>query len=391
MSVDPQTWGSRAAGVDALERELARLRRARSTHAREHGSAVARTSVLNIVVFATREVHAVRAGRTIAQLALGHPSRAIVVHAGQPAGSNGDADLDLAMYAHLPEADATRQVCYEQVLIRACGDTQERIASAVIPLLLPDLPVFLWWTGTPPLEEPVFESLLGLADRLILDSADVARPETTLPGIARVCDAGRGRYGVTDLNWTRLTRWRDLLAAFFEVPRWRPYLEAMNGIRIGFAVDADGREVHPSQALLLLGWFASRLGWRAAGALAPSEAGGLLFAMRRAGGPPVNVRLRPRFERGLAEGNLTGVRLQSSRDGHAAEFVVKRETGAGHVTASVSLDGAVVSSRTLPLPPPGVVELLGEELTIARSDNVYEDALRALVAVSTAAPARRRT
>ncbi|CAN5145253.1 glucose-6-phosphate dehydrogenase assembly protein OpcA [soil metagenome] len=382
MSVDTEVWGVRASGVAALERELARLRRVQGAQAREQGHVVARASVLNIVVYATREVHARRAGQTIAELALRHPSRAIVVHAGRaPEPAEGG---DLVMHAQLQPADAARQVRYEQILIRACGETDEQIASAVIPLLLPDLPVFLWWTGTPPLSASHFHELLSLADRLIVDSADFARPDATLPEIARVCDQGHGQYGVTDLNWTRLTPWRDLLAAFFDVPAWRPYLDSITGIRTGFAVDADGRDIHPSQALLLLGWLTSRLGWRLASSLAPSEAGGLLFAIHRADGGRVNVRVRPRFERGVEEGHITGVRLQAERDGRQAEFVVKRPEGAGHVTAQVIIDGARVFSRTVPLPAPGVVDLVGEELTIARSDRVYEEELHALVALSSA-------
>ena len=53
--VDTGFWGTRAAGVAALERELARLRRAQTAHAREQGRTIARASVLNLVVYAERE------------------------------------------------------------------------------------------------------------------------------------------------------------------------------------------------------------------------------------------------------------------------------------------------------------------------------------------------
>lgn len=376
LHVDTDLWGGRASGVAALERELARMRRVQSASAAEQGHVVARASVLNLVVHATREVHARRAAETIAELAQRHPSRAIIVHADRDRSPGVEAQL--SMHCHLPAADAARQVSYEQILIRARGDSDLRLASAVIPLLLPDLPVFLWWTGTPPLDERQFDDLLAFADRFIVDSADFARPDVTLPRIARICVSGRGRYGVTDFNWTRLTPWRDLVAGFFDVPQWRAFLPHVTGLRVGFAVDADGRDIHPSQALLLIGWLASRLGWKATEALAPSEAGGLLFAMSRPGGQ-IQVRVRPRFERGLEEGDLSGLRLQSQHDGRLAEFVVKRVAGTGHALATVSLDGALVASRTVPLPAPSVTELLGEELTIAGSDRIYEEAMAALV------------
>lgn len=378
-TIDERVWGTRADGVSALERELARLRRSMGARAKEQGVAVARASVLNLVVFATREIHARRAAATIDRLATRHPSRAIVVVTDR---AREGRTAELEMHCQLPAPSDDQHVSYEQILIRARGDADRQLASAVIPLLLPDLPVFLWWTETPPLDAPYFDELLSLADRLIVDSADFARPDHTLSRLHAVARAGHGRYGLTDFNWTRITPWRELTSQFFDVPAWRPFLDGITGIRVGFAVEADGREIHPSQALLFIGWLASRLGWLARESLAPSEAGGLLFAMQRADGHQIHVRVRPRFMRGLDEGDLSGLRIQAELGGQHAEFVVKRAEQGGHATALATIGGRGVSERIVPLGKPGVSDLLGEELTIARSDAVYEDSLAALVALT---------
>ena len=378
-TIDDRIWGGRADGVSALERELARMRRTMDAQTREQGVPVARASVLNLVVFASREIHARRAAATIGELATRHPSRAIVVVTDR---ERDGRPPQLEMHCHLTTPGGAHQVSYEQILIRARGDSDRRLVSAVIPLLLPDLPVFLWWTETPPLDAAYFEQLLGLADRLIVDSGDFARPDRTLPRLHSVARSGHGRYGLTDFNWTRITPWRELTSQFFDVPAWRPFLDGITGIRVGFSVDADGREIHPSQALLLIGWLASRLGWRAVESLAPSEAGGLLFAMRRGDGQEIRVRVRPRFSRGLEEGDLSGLRIQSTDGDRHAEFVVKRSEEGGHATALVTIGGRGMTERIVPLGKPGVSDLLGEELTIARSDAIYEDALAALVALA---------
>jgi glucose-6-phosphate dehydrogenase assembly protein OpcA len=378
IGIDTVFWGARADGVAALERELARLRRVQSAHARELARPIARASVLNLIVYADREEHARRAARSISDLALRHPSRAIVVLA-----DRGERRLEverrIEMHCQLPIPDGARQVCYEQILVRASGNVDDRLASAVIPLLVPDLPVFLWWTGTPPFGSRSFADLLRLTDRLLIDSADFARPETTLPIIARISEEARGRFGLTDLNWTRLTPWRDIATAFFDVPAWRLFLDGITGLRVGFAVDMDGRDIHPSQALLFVGWLASRLGWRPLETLAPSEAGGLLFAIARPDGERIMVRVRPRFERGLEDGDIRGIRIQATDGRQQAEFVVRREPDPRHQTATVFLDGERRWERTMPLPSPAVVELIGEELSILGSDRTYEAALDALV------------
>ena len=375
--IDTTFWGTRQSGVAALERELTRLRRAQSAHARELGRPIARASVLNLIVYADREEHARRAARSIADLALRHPSRAIVVLADR--GARDGTEKRIEMHCRLPIADGARLVCYEQILVRARGDADDRLASAVIPLLVPDLPVFLWWTGTPPLGSRSFGDLLRLTDRLVVDSADFARPEATLPVIARISDEARGRFGLTDLNWTRLTPWREIATAFFDVPAWRLFLDGVTGVSVGFAVDMDGRDIHPSQALLFVGWLASRLGWRPLEALAPSEAGGLLFAIARPDGARIMVRVRPRFERGLDEGDVSGIRIKATAARQLAEFAVKRQPDPRHQTATVLLDGERRWERTMPLPSPAIVELIGEELSILGSDRTYEAALGALV------------
>ena len=371
--MDEKFWGAPATSTDATLHELARLRRAAVAHAKESGRTLARASVLNLVVYAEREVHARRAARTVADLSMRHPSRAIILL--------GDRDREgvlasVQLHCHVPHGDSEQTVLYEQVLARVRGDFDERVASVVIPLLVPDLPVFLWWTGTPPSDARRLDDLVALADRLIVDSADFARADRTLPEVAQLRKLG---VGITDLNWARLTHWRELVAQFFDVPGWRPFLDGVTGLRAGFAVDMDGRDIHPSQALLLLGWLASRLGWRPVDALAPAEAGGLLFRMRRADGAPIMVRLRPRFERGLDAGDVSGVRIQAVSRGETAEFVIKRAPDERHATASAIVGGVVRAERVVPLPQLGIRDLLGEELAIAGNDHVYEAALGALM------------
>jgi len=378
--VDEKVWGAEVPTISSLERELGRLRRIAGAHAKEQGHTVARAAVLNLVVYADRDGHAQRAATSTSRLSDRHPSRLIVVYGDRV---REGVDVAIQLHCHVPRPDEGSHIYYEQILARVRGDADDRIASVVIPLLVPDLPVFLWWTGTPPEDARLFDDLIAVADRLIVDSADFARPDRTLGTMANLARTHQGRrFGVTDLNWTRLTPWRELVAAFFDVDAWRPCLGAIVGVRVGFGVDADGRDIHPSQALLLVGWLASRLGWQTLDSLAPSEAGGLLFRMSRADGAPITVRIRPRFERGIEPGDTSGFRLQAKHGDDLYEFVLKRAPDPRHVTATVLVNGATRSLRVVPLPAPGIDELLREELSIVGSDRVFEDALQALVALA---------
>lgn len=96
----------------------------------------------------------------------------------------------------------------ETALIRLRGEVVKHPASVVLPLLLPDSPVAIWWPVDAP-EQPGTDPLGALADRRITDTAAVTRGKTT--ALATQCVAYAP--GNTDLAWTRLTAWRALLAA----------------------------------------------------------------------------------------------------------------------------------------------------------------------------------
>jgi glucose-6-phosphate dehydrogenase assembly protein OpcA len=80
--------------------------------------------------------------------------------------------------------------------------------SVVLPLLLPDSPVAIWWPKDAP-ADPAADPLGALAQRRITDAA------ASTKGKKRAMRTQCSAYtkGNTDLAWTRLTPWRALLAA----------------------------------------------------------------------------------------------------------------------------------------------------------------------------------
>ena len=90
------------------------------------------------------------------------------------------------------------------------GELTKHRASAVLPLLLPDSPVVAWWPGAAPLV-PGQAPIGLLAQRRSTDAMGAADPSPTLVERAR-----HAAPGDVDLVWTRLTRWRGLLAAAVE-------------------------------------------------------------------------------------------------------------------------------------------------------------------------------
>jgi len=96
----------------------------------------------------------------------------------------------------------------ETALIWLSGEVVKRPDSVVLPLLLPDSPVAIYWASNAPMD-PAADPLGGLAQRRITDAAAVTRGKQE--AMRTLCAAYSP--GNTDLAWTRLTPWRALLAS----------------------------------------------------------------------------------------------------------------------------------------------------------------------------------
>jgi glucose-6-phosphate dehydrogenase assembly protein OpcA len=130
----------------------------------------------------------------------------------------------------------------ETALIRLKGEVVKHSESVVLPLLLPDSPVAIWWPADPP-AEPAKDPLGRLAQRRITDAAAAGR------GKAKAIHIQCASYapGNTDLAWTRITPWRALLAAALD----QHPLKISSG-------KVTAERISPS-ADLLVAWLADRL------------------------------------------------------------------------------------------------------------------------------------
>ncbi|MGM1016217.1 MAG: glucose-6-phosphate dehydrogenase assembly protein OpcA [Actinomycetota bacterium] len=192
---------------------------------REEGGAVALGRVLTLVISARNGV-AEAAIDAANDASREHPMRVIVVTTG-----DGDARLDAQIRVG-GDAGAS-----EVVVLHAFGDAGSNEESLITGLLLPDAPVVAWWPEDAP-ADPASSPLGRIAQRRITDAAASTDVRDRL--------ALRGRThvpGDTDLAWTRLTHWREQLAAVLDQP---PY-ETVT------AVEVRGASASPSTALLA-GW-----------------------------------------------------------------------------------------------------------------------------------------
>jgi glucose-6-phosphate dehydrogenase assembly protein OpcA len=266
------------------------------------------------MVIVTDEENAYDSMKAAEEASHEHPSRTLVVikrHA-RTARDRMASKLDAEVRVG---ADAGTG---ETVILRTYGEVSDHAASVVLPLLLPDAPVVVWWPVDAP-DNPAKDPLGSLAQRRITDTYAVEHPLDALEIRARSYAPGD-----TDLAWTRLTPWRSMLAA------------ALDQARVKVTSAAVESEAENPSAELLARWLEARLG------------------------VPV--------ERVLTAGPVvTAVRLGTAN----GEIVIDRPEGP---LATLTLPGQ--PPRTLALKVRPTSELIAEELRRLDADEMYAIALR---------------
>jgi glucose-6-phosphate dehydrogenase assembly protein OpcA len=230
-----EDWSGEGVTLAEVEAQLAQLRDATTVEGRHPNL---RTSVMTHLVWVPEE-WLDKARSTLAEMAERHPSRTIMLVPEPDAKeSRIDAAVSVECYA-LPSME--RHVCSEVVELRLHGRRAKAPASVVEPLLISDLPVFCRCRGEPPWGSPELDQLVGVVDRLIVDSTEWDDVPFAYSKLAQLFQ----RTAVSDIAWARTGRWRSLLASLW------PQIDTVATIRVHGTT---------AQAYLLQGWLRSRLG-----------------------------------------------------------------------------------------------------------------------------------
>jgi glucose-6-phosphate dehydrogenase assembly protein OpcA len=331
-----------------------------------------RTSVLTLVVVAPRPETAERAVAAINALHSRHPSRTIIV---APGDFDGPSTMDAQIHAECKLSERTdAEICTEQILIRTGGELSQRLSRVVVPLLIHDLPVVLWWPDDPPFGTRQFGQVAAVCDRLLIDSGTFRDDGSRqLAGLAAIVADG---LVVSDIGWLRLTLWRELLAGLFDHPLLTPELEHVSSVRIDVA--RPGATMRLAKAAYLCGWLAAMLGWQVATPLTSGDPDGdTLVGTWRRGRRRIAVEIHAVPTGGDAAprvaGSIQRIEIASMRGRANVRVRITRQQD--HLLASADWNGAQVARRAGRLEPFEETPFVKEALDRIGQDPVFERAL----------------
>ena len=324
--------------VDRVLKELSELWVSLGKEGENKGG-VLRACAMTLVVVADAKEDPMDVGETIANLMRDHPSRAIVVRV-----TDGDEKaLGARVFAQCWMPFGQRQqICCEQIEITADRNSLNEVAPVLDPLTVPDLPVILWCREPALLRNPGFERLNRVAGKLIVNSTTFETEEGPLELVAHLI---KSRL-VADLAWTRLTRWREMIAQVFENPAYGGCMKEIQTIRIHHAGD-----VAPTTAYYMSAW--------------------LQDGLKSVGADPKIEFQRAKSE---AKRGIEGIALDCA-EGEGVHLSIRKADSGVEINVNDLINRVMFEPLT-------DYQLLLEELTIAGRDPVFERTLQSAIRVA---------
>ncbi|HEU5334577.1 MAG TPA: glucose-6-phosphate dehydrogenase assembly protein OpcA, partial [Terriglobales bacterium] len=282
---------------------------------------------LNLIVYCRNFADVERATGFLDPIITQHPCRAIVI---SPAPPDSQEEIRAEVSAScLTSHVGNRYIGRELVSLSVKASAHRRLASVVRGLVLPDLPVFLWWRDAKLLGSPLFQQLSEMADRIIVDSAGLEDLPAEWPRVHALVQ--RPNTAVSDLAWSRLTSWRQLIAQLFDGPARAAYLRRLHRVVVEFGNEAPASKV-PADALLLGAWLMRQLGFQHPRPVRPEDAA----EQHTVAGWELSrqdSRLRVELRRGKRPGTGVTAVFLTCEEGDRAIFIVARtQDGKGLAT-----------------------------------------------------------
>lgn len=238
--------------IDVIEAELHEIWQAYDGG--EDGLAATRATTFTFIVWdkeaAPDSTNGIEAKITEA-IATANPCRIITFRPTTEAATG--VSTEVSAFCPMPHRNQHALVCGENITLTGTVAELEEISGIISALTVNGLPKFAWWRSPLAPEAKVFQRLVAQCDSLIIDSSEFDNAEADLQQLGELLAAS---MPLADLNWQRLAPWQELTAQAFDPPERRDAIPEIDRLTI------DYEQGNVAQALMYLGWVASRLQWQ---------------------------------------------------------------------------------------------------------------------------------
>jgi glucose-6-phosphate dehydrogenase assembly protein OpcA len=284
-------------------------------------------------------------------------------------GEDTGVKVQVSAYCPINKQTKNTLICCEYITLSGTAEALERIGGVIAELAIADLPKFVWWKATPTPEHPLFKRLVSSSDTVIFDSSSFVQPEADLKALAELLEQNTA---LADLNWRRLAPWQELAAAAFDPPERRSEIYEVDRVTIDYELG------NQSQALMYLGWLASRLKWTPVEYL--FEGGDydirkVKFTDEKQRHIEVELAGIPTADWGEISGDLVSLRLSSTNlDADCCTVLCSSTTGCMRMEAGGGAQSCYIEQVT-PVSDQNTENLLGQQLQRWGREMLYEESM----------------
>jgi glucose-6-phosphate dehydrogenase assembly protein OpcA len=329
-------------------------------NAAEEGHATTiRASTMNLVVINRRNDRFDEINQLIPEVSSHHPGRIIVALSSASIKSE-KITASVSALCQLQDADK-KQISCEQITLMTGIEGEKHLPGTLLPILLPELPVYVYLTSDDLLIDEALYPLYEMADRLIVYSSDgVDTLEEMERRIDRIVQL-RNKCKISDINWSLLTPWREALAQYFDEPDRFPLLQDINNVTVLYSGGG-----YRMSAYLLTAWLATRLNWR----LSESDPKNQIFYFNR--DQTIQVKLAP-VQTDLPVEGLN--RVEFNLRTREKKLLAERQN---RTTIFITLGG---EQTEVPVPERPHSSLLCNELDFLYYDDVLMDSIKMIASM----------
>jgi glucose-6-phosphate dehydrogenase assembly protein OpcA len=234
-----------------IEKELARLWEAQKEKNQ------LRASLFNLVIYAIDQDKVKALHETVNTIIEKFPCRIIFIERNPDPSQN---------YLKVSATNAitgkgNNTVACDQINVEVSEAQIHRIPFVLLPLFVPDLPIYLLWGCDPTLETVILPSIHKYASRVIFDSDCTDNLQSFSSRMLKVIE--KEPFEIRDINWAATGAWREVIVNVFNSEeRLRTLTNAIK-IKLTFNDDQAQNVSHPEiQAVYIQAWLATQLKWK---------------------------------------------------------------------------------------------------------------------------------
>jgi len=325
--------------------------------------AVMKASTLNLILFVNDQKRIRDFLAMLTEVIQHHPGRVIIAANSDKEPDDFTADISACAQK---SGDGRTQISAEFIALNAGASGSGRLAGAVLPFLLPDVPVYFWCEDFADLFHPDLTALLQYTDRLIIQTPDsfesLAALRKTTEDILKLQE----ECNISDLRWSELTDWREAVAQFFDTEQNVHILQNIKEINICYAGERLSMD-----AFLIAGWLSETL--KALPGLKNPQDDIIFFHRSQRGTATITLK---KIEN--AKIGLQSIKLLAEHENKSVIFMVKSHSD-NTIHATTQIGSTLFPETIIRRTKQSRAQNLCDELDFVQQDEIY---LKTLTAIS---------